>query len=82
MKTRDVRDYTGLSFAALRSWPVLPALPALARQKLDNVQGRKTRSGPGARRKLDNVYGKKPGLGQGMMEYWSDGVIGAKPLRT
>jgi len=28
--------------------------PALARQKLDNVQGRKTRSGPGVRHENNN----------------------------
>ena len=32
-----------------------PALPALARQKLYNAQGRKTRSGPGALRAYINL---------------------------
>jgi tetratricopeptide (TPR) repeat protein len=45
---------------------VRPALPALARQKLDNAQGRKTRSGPGARQKLDNAQGRKTRSGPGV----------------
>ena len=39
---------------------VRPALPALARQKLDNAQGRKTRSGPGVRGESYKLLSKHP----------------------
>jgi len=43
-----------------------PALPALARQKLDNAQGRKTRSGPGARRAQNNLLSLQSRSGPGV----------------
>ena len=40
--------------------------PALARQKLDNAQGRKTRSGPGARRAQNNLLSLQSRSGPGV----------------
>ncbi len=74
LKNSGITKVKGNSSPLLSFRTNVPALPALARQKLDNAQEGKTRSGPGARHENNNgcYMRTRPALPALARQPWTD----------